>query len=52
MRLLGFAGAFVGSTFGWWLGHAAGVMSAFVASTIGGGIGLYVGRRIGARLLG
>lgn len=52
MRLLGFVGAFLGSAVGWWLGKAGGTMTAFFASTIASGVGLYYGRRLGARYLG
>ena len=51
MRLLGFAGACAGSALGWWAGSPAGVMTAFLASTIAGGLGLYYGRRLGSRLM-
>ena len=45
-KLLGFIGATVGSAIGWWIGSTAGFMTAFFVSTIFGGVGIYVGKRI------
>lgn len=52
MKIVGFVGTLLGSSVGWWIGSAGGTMTAFFASTIAGGLGLYYGRRIGARFLG
>jgi hypothetical protein len=49
-RILGFVGATAGSAVGWWAGAHAGIMTAFVLSTIGTGFGLYGGRRLADRL--
>jgi hypothetical protein len=43
--LLGFVGASVVGTVGWWLGERVGFMTAFSLSMLGTGIGLYAGRR-------
>lgn len=45
-RLLGFAGATIGSYAGWALGAGVGVMTAFLLSMVGTGAGLYAGRRL------
>jgi tetrahydromethanopterin S-methyltransferase subunit G len=46
-KLLGFVGTTIGSAAGWWLGRHIGIMTAFLLSVMGTGIGLYVGLRIG-----
>lgn len=51
-KLLGWLGAFVGSAFGWWGGAHAGIMTAFVLSTIGTGVGLYAGRWVALHYFG
>lgn len=43
---LGFVGALVGGTVGWWLGSYVGIMTAFVLGTVGTGVGVYVGIRV------
>ena len=50
-KILTFLGASVGGAVGWWLGARIGMMTAFVVSTLGTGVGMYAGRRIAARLL-
>ncbi len=42
---IGLVGTTAGSAVGWWLGAHFGTMTAFVASTVGTGIGLYLARR-------
>jgi hypothetical protein len=37
---------------GGWLGARIGVMTAFIVSMVGTGIGIYAGRRIAASVLG
>jgi len=44
-KLSVFVGATVGSYLGWWLGAAVGVMTAFILSMVGLGIGMYAGGR-------
>jgi hypothetical protein len=34
------------SSIGWWLGNLVGFFTAFILSTIGTGIGVYVGKRL------
>ena len=46
VRLFGLVGATVGSTFGWWLGAHIGLMTAFLISVVGTGVGLYFGRQL------
>ena len=48
-KLLGFVGATIGSYAGWALGARAGVMTAFMLSMVGTGIGIYAGRRFAER---
>lgn len=45
-KLLGFVGATIGSYAGWALGHRFGTMTAFFASTVVAGVGLWAGRRL------
>ncbi len=45
-RFLGIIGATIGSAIGWWLGARIGLMTAFFASTVGTGFGLYYGTRL------
>jgi hypothetical protein len=49
-KLLILLGASVGGAIGWWLGARVGIMTAFVVSMLGTGIGVYVGRRIATSL--
>ena len=45
-KLMGFLGATIGGYVGWALGARFGVMTAFMLSMVGTGLGIYVGRRI------
>ena len=45
-KICGSLGAFLGSSVGWWVGSQAGMMTAFVVSMIGTGLGIWAGRRI------
>jgi hypothetical protein len=45
-KLLGFVGASVIGSVGWWAGARVGVMTGFFLSMVGTGAGLYAGRRI------
>jgi hypothetical protein len=49
-KLLGFVGASVIGSVGWWAGARVGVMTGFFLSMIGTGAGLYAGRRIADHL--
>jgi uncharacterized membrane protein YeaQ/YmgE (transglycosylase-associated protein family) len=49
-KLLGFVGATIGGYAGWALGAPIGIFTAFMVSTIGTGIGMYYGRRLGRHL--
>ena len=44
-KLIGFVGAIVGSTIGWWLGARIGTMTAFILSVVGTGLGLFYARK-------
>jgi uncharacterized membrane protein YbhN (UPF0104 family) len=45
-KLLGLVGSTLGSAVGWWLGAPAGLMTAFICSMVGFGVGLYAARRL------
>lgn len=51
-KLLGFVGATVGGSIGWWLGQRAGIMIAFLMSVVGTGAGMYAARRLFSDYLG
>ncbi|MBC8424556.1 hypothetical protein H8E07_10565 [bacterium] len=44
-RMLGLFGATIGSAIGWWLGARIGIITAFLVSTLGAGVGFYFGSR-------
>jgi uncharacterized membrane protein YeaQ/YmgE (transglycosylase-associated protein family) len=44
-RLLGFVGATAGGAVGWWMGAPVGMMTAFMLSMVGTGVGLYAGHK-------
>ena len=45
-KVLTFLGMTVGGWVGWALGEKAGIMTAWMLSAVGTGVGLYVGNRI------
>ena len=49
-KLLAFIGASAGGGVGWAIGSPAGIMTAFVLSMIGTGLGIYAGRRLADRM--
>lgn len=49
--LLGWVGATVGGAVGWWVGAPVGTFTAFIASIVGTGAGIYLGRWASVRLL-
>jgi hypothetical protein len=51
IKLMGFLGATIGGYAGWALGARFGVMTAFMISMIGTGLGIYVGRRVAHDML-
>jgi hypothetical protein len=50
-KLLILVGSTIGGGIGWWLGDRLGMMTAFIVSMIGTGVGIYFGRRV-ADMLG
>jgi hypothetical protein len=50
--LFGFLGATLLGGLGWWVGERVGVMTAFIVSMVGTGVGLYLGRRFARDHLG
>jgi hypothetical protein len=50
-RLLRLIVATAGGAIGWWLGAHIGVMTAFLVSVAGTGLGVYVGGRIARHYL-
>lgn len=49
VKMLGFIGATVGSYAGWYLLDSFGMFAGIMGSVIGGGIGLYYGRKYAQR---
>jgi hypothetical protein len=45
-KLLVLVGTTVGGAIGWWIGDRVGIMTAFIMSMVGTGLGMYVGIRI------
>lgn len=45
-KILTLTGATLGGWLGWWAGDQIGLMSAYLLSVVGSGIGLYAGRRL------
>jgi hypothetical protein len=43
--LLGFVGATLVGSAGWWMGNHVGLLTAWTLSAVGSGVGLYAGRR-------
>ena len=46
IKIMSFIGATIGSAGGWWLGAKVGIMTAFMLSMVGTGIGIYFARRL------
>ena len=46
LKLYSFIGATIGSYAGWALGSTVGIMTAFMVSMVGTGLGIYAGRRV------
>ncbi len=42
----------MGGSLGWWLGARHGIMTAFIISMVGTGVGLYLARRLADTLGG
>jgi hypothetical protein len=49
-KLLVLVGSTVGSAVGWWLVADFGIMTAFLVSMVGLGVGMWGGARLAARL--
>lgn len=45
-KLLVLVGTTIGGAVGWWIGDRVGIMTAFMLSMVGTGLGMYVGVRI------
>lgn len=45
-KLLVLVGTTIGGAIGWWIGDGIGIMTAFILSMVGTGLGMYVGIRI------
>jgi len=50
-KVMGLIGATVVGAAGWWAGEHVGLMTAFVLSMVGTGVGLYAGRRVAREYL-
>ena len=44
-KVMALIGTTIGGGIGWWLGEPAGIMTAFICSMVGTGIGLYAASR-------
>ncbi len=51
-KLLVTVGTTIGSSLGWWLGDAGGLMGSFVMSMVGFGAGMYGGAWLARRMDG
>ena len=51
-KLFGFLAASAAGSIGWWAGERVGLMTAFMLSIVGSGLGLYYGRRFAREYLG
>ena len=51
-KVLGAIGAMAGSAIGWWIGGHVGVMTAFLFSVCGTGLGMYAGVKVARQYLG
>ena len=51
-KLLGTVGMFVGSTIGWFAAAKIGFMTAFIVSTVAGGVGAYYGVKLSKNIVG
>ena len=49
IKLFGFLGATAGGAIGWWLGEPVGMMTAFMLSMVGTGLGIYFGKKLAER---
>lgn len=45
-KLLVLVGTTIGSMIGWWMGSGIGMMTSFMLSMVGFGVGMWVGARI------
>jgi hypothetical protein len=50
-KVLVLTGSTLGSYLGWWAGAPIGMVTAFMLSMVGLGLGMYAGNRLCARLL-
>ncbi|MGI9078170.1 MAG: hypothetical protein ACR2G6_12715 [Gemmatimonadaceae bacterium] len=45
-KLIAVLGSVIGGYAGWWAGAFVGIMTAFLLSVVGSGLGLYTARRM------
>jgi hypothetical protein len=45
-KLMMLVASTIGSAVGWWAGAKIGIMTAFMVSMLGTGIGMYYGRKV------
>lgn len=50
-KIVTLVGTTLGGAVGWWIGARAGVMTGFVCSVVGTGVGLYAARRFASEYL-
>ena len=51
IKLLGFLGMAIGGWVGWELGAGVSIFTGFILGTVGTGVGLWLARRWGRRLI-
>ena len=49
-KILAIVGSMIGGYAGWWAGAFVGIMTAFILSMVGTGLGVYAGRRMAQHL--
>jgi len=50
-RIFTLIGSGLGSAAGWWLGARVGLMTAFLLSSVGAGVGFYYGAKFAREML-
>jgi hypothetical protein len=48
---MGSIGAFIGGTIGWYAGEGIGMMTAFMLSIVGTGVGIYFAKKMMDRMM-
>lgn len=51
-KILAMVGATIGGSIGWWLGAQVGLITAFLVSTAGSGVGIYAAKAFADHYVG